>query len=314
MRLAIPLLLLSAFAAGQALPVSGVIVDQVSRSIRPVVALASSVQAGSAKVREFDFAAAAPDGRNALVVRSSGLYVIRRLDGALPVWRELSPEKFSVARAAWSENSESLALVDMESNRLDLWTRMTYEPKRTGSVDLASVTERIVSLAVDKDARFAFAATQGRESGTLYLLKPGQEPLMILPLSKPGVIRLADGALYIADRGRSEVLKLTNWDRMPNVLTLASAGNGIDDPVGFALDVPRRLLYVASGGTRQVLAIDTQSGAVKEVLDLDFAPKALEPLGPGPFFALDGLDSGAPVLDTRAQKAALLPVSPASGD
>lgn len=301
----------------QTLPMSGVIVDQVNRAIRPILAGAESAQAGSATVREFDFAVPAPDGQNALVSRDGSLYIIRRLNGALPVWRELLSEKSQVKRAVWSDNSESLALIDASANRLELWTRMSYEPKHKWAADLASISERIVSLAVDGEARFAFAATQGKDSGTLYLLKPGQEPLMLLPLGKAGVIQLAGGALYIADRGRNEVIRLTNWDRIPNVATLASAGNGLVDPVGFAVDAERKLLHVASRGTQQVLGIDLQSGAVKDTLDLDFAPTTLDRVGRGQLFLLEsGLAGSLPaqLLDTRAQKAALVPVSAASGD
>ncbi len=316
-RLLFAFVFFAAVVPAQTLPMSGVIVDQVNRAIRPIVAGPESAQAGTAKVREFDFAVAAPDGRNALVSRDGSLYIVRRLDGALPVWRQLSPEDLQVKRAAWSDNSDSLALIDTAAGRLELWTRLSSEPKRKGTVDLASITERIVSLAVDGEARFAFAATQGKESGTLYLLKPGQEPLMLLPLGKAGVIQLAGGALYIADRGRNEVIRLTNWDRMPNVATLASAGNGLVDPVGFAVDSERKMLFVASRETQQVLGIDLQSGAVKDTLDLGFAPSALDRVGQGQLFLLEsGLASSLPaqLLDTRAQRAALVPVNPASGD
>lgn len=316
-RLLFAFVFFAAVVPAQTLPMSGVIVDQVNRAIRPIVAGPESAQAGTAKVREFDFAVAAPDGRNALVSRDDSLYIVRRLDGALPVWRQLSPEDLQVQRAAWSDNSDSLALIDTAAGRLELWTRLSSEPKRKGTVDLASITERIVSLAVDGEARFAFAATQGKESGTLYLLKPGQEPLMLLPLGKAGVIQLAGGALYIADRGRNEVIRLTNWDRMPNVATLASAGNGLVDPVGFAVDSERKMLFVASRETQQVLGIDLQSGAVKDTLDLGFAPSALDRVGQGQLFLLEsGLANSLPaqLLDTRAQRAALVPVNPASGD
>ncbi len=316
MRLLFTITVSSALAGAQTLPASGVIVDQVGRAIRQVVATAGAAQAGSAKVREFDLAAASPDGRNALVVRRDSLYVVRRLDGVLPVWREMA-DKIDVSRAVWSENSDAAAVIDKEKNRLELWAGMGHEPKRKGAVDLTSMNgmdERIVSVAVDNEARYAFMSTQGKESGTLYLVKPGQEPLMVMPLGRAGVLGLAGGALYVADRGRNEVLKMTNWEGMPNVTALASAGQGVSDPVGFAVDPERRLLYVASGGTRQVLTIDTRSMAVKEALELDFTPTRLERIGAGSLFALNGLESGAPLLDTRAAHAALVPVNPPSAD
>jgi len=292
-------------------PISGLMVDEQTRSIRPIITTdEDTAYAGRAAVQSFDFASTAPDGRNALVTRDKTLYIIRRLDGSLPVWRELSSEEVKVARAAWSDNSESLALINSDANRLDLWSTVATDPKRSGFVDLTSISERIVSLAVGRDARFAFAATQGKESGTLYLLKPGQEPRMLMPLSKAGVIQLIGDALYIADRGRSEVIRLTNWDQTPGVTTLASAGQGLVDPVGFALSPDKKMLSVASAGTRQVIAIDLNSGAIKATLDLDFAPTTFDRLGQSTLFLLAkaGPNSRpAQVLDAGTQK--LMPVS-----
>ncbi len=300
-----------ASAASAAGPVTGMLVDEQTRSICPIIATEDeTAYAGRAAVRSFDFASAAPDGRNALVARDGTLYLIRRLDGVLPVWRELSAEEVRVARAAWSDNSESLALINSDANRLDLWSNVATDPKRNGFVDLTSIWERVVSLAVSRDAKFAFAATQGEESGTLYLLKPGQEPRMLMPLSKAGVIQLIGDALYIADRGRSEVLRLTNWDQTPGVATLASAGQGLVDPVGFALSGNKKVLSVASAGTQQVLDIDLNSGAVKGAIDLDFKPTSFDRLGQGTLFLLAKAVPGArpaQVLDAGTQK--LIPVS-----
>lgn len=83
-------------------PVSGLLVDEQSRSIRPIVGMPGSAYAGDASVTAFDFASAAPDGRNALITRAGSLYLIRRLDGAAPVWRELNNEPVAIGRAAWS--------------------------------------------------------------------------------------------------------------------------------------------------------------------------------------------------------------------
>ena len=66
-------------------PVSGFLVDEQARSIRPILGMPGSAYAGDASVTAFDFAAGAPDGRSAVISRSGSLHLIRRLDRATPV-------------------------------------------------------------------------------------------------------------------------------------------------------------------------------------------------------------------------------------
>lgn len=298
-------------------PVSGLLVDEQSRSIRPILGMPGSAYAGDARVTAFDFASVAPDGRNAVISRDGSLYLIRRLDGAMPVWRTLSDESTTIARAAWSENSDSLAVFNATANRLELWTNLSNDPKQAASIDIASMAERLVSVAVDNDGRNAFAATQGADGGTLYLLKAGEEPRMILPLSRAGGLLLSGDSLYVTDRGRNEVLRVRNWILNPEVTTIAAAGHGVNDPVGAALSADHKMLYVASAGVNQVLGLDIASSAVKATFDLDFQPTQLERLGSGNLLLLEkGIAGEAPaqVLDSVEQKIYFIPVSAAAGE
>jgi hypothetical protein len=315
--------LAAALAAGTALaqesamrlPISGLLVDDQARSIRPIMGMPGSAYAGQASVSEFDFASAAPDGRNAIITKDAKSYIVRRLDGGIPVWRELADGPANLSLTAWNENSDTAALVNGERTELELWSKLSTDPKLVGKVDLAGVTERLVSLSVDKEGRFAFAATQGESTGTLYLLSPGEEPRMLIPLERAGVLLLAGDALYVTDRGHNEVLKVTNWKQTPSVAVAAAAGLGLVDPVGIGLSQDQKLLYVANAGTRQILAVDLSSSALKGALDLDFEPTRLDRLGLNSLFLLEKGVPGvqpAQVLDTNAQKVFFVPVSAAA--
>lgn len=292
-------------------PVSGLLIDEQSRSVRPIIGMPGSAYAGNPVVRSFDFASTAPDGRNAVVAKDQTLFFVRRLDGETPVWRELAKDAAIPSRVAWSDGAESLALLNEDSSRLDLWSGLAAEPKLAGTVSLTGITERIVSLAIDKDAAFAFASTQGESSGTLYLLTPGAEPRMLMPLTKAGALLLTGSALYVADRGLSTVTRVTNWTQTPNLATVASAGSGVADPVGVALSQDSKLLYVANAESRQILAFDVSSNTLKGALDLDFVPKGLDRMGAGSLFLLRNGIAGeqpAQVLDTASQKVFFVPV------
>lgn len=291
-------------ANAQPLPMAGVIVDHVTRTIRPVVAGEDGASAGRARVREFDAAWPAPDGRTVLVARSRSLHLVRRLDGAIPVWREFREDGPAVARAAWSEDSSTLALYLPDEKKIEFWKNCLVEPRRAFAADISPVTERVVSFTVAPDARVAFLATQGRESGTLWILEEGFQPRMLMPLGKAGEIRFLGGALYIADRGRNEVLRYTGWQAMPRVETLVAAGHGLSDPVGFALIPDQKKLLVASAGTSQLLVLNLRTGRLEEPVALAEPPARLEQLGQAPLFALDGSPRTAParLYDAAAQR------------
>ena len=265
---------------------SGVLVDARNQSIRRILSAGSEAWTAGQAVSGFEFAAAAPDGQNALIVRDDTLYIVRRLGGAIPVWRELPSQLVRVRRAAWNENDEALALLDADSDRVEFWSGVNWDARRTGEVDLSGLEERVVSLAVGKDAKFGFAATQGEKSGTLYLLKPGEEPRMLVMLDHAGTLLLTGDALYVVDRGRDEVLKVSNWEMSPHIETVACSGHGVAGPVGVAVSNDRKLLYVANAATRQVLSLDLRSSAVKAVLDLDFRPTGIDRVGAGALFLL----------------------------
>lgn len=277
-----------AAASAQPLPVAGILVDHVSRTIRPIVAGDETASAGRARVREFDAAWAAPDGRTVLVARSRTLYLVRRLDGTLPVWRELREDGPAVGRAAWSEDSAVVALYLPGEQKVEIWKNCLNEPRHAFTADLAPLGEPVVSLTVSPDARFAFVATQGTESGTLWIVEEGFQPRMLLPLGRAGDIRLAGAALYIADRGRNEVLRYSAWQTMPRVETLVSPGHGLLDPVGFALLPEERRLLVASAGTSELLVLDLRTGRLADPVPLGRPPAQLERLGAAPLFLLDG--------------------------
>lgn len=297
-------------AAGMG-PVSGVLIDSTARTIRPILGMPGAAYAGPATVTSFEFAAAAPGSQNALIAKDGALFVLRRLAAERPVWRELDSGVAGIEFAAWSDNAEAIVLQPRGEGRLDFWTTLSYEPKKTGSVDISSLSERMESVAVDPDGRFAFAATQGEESGTLYLLKPGELPRMLMPLGKAGSMLLAGDTLWVADRGSNEVFRLRNWDQMPQIQSAAAAAHGVNDPVGVALSRDGKFLWVASAGARNVLALDLNSSQVKYVLELDFTPTRMHRLGVDGLFLLEnGVPGEAPaqVLDTSAGKVYFVPV------
>lgn len=304
---------LFAAALAQPLPMAGVLVDHVERTIRLVVAQEDTASVGQPRVREFDAAWAAPDGRSALVAKSGSLYLVRRLDGSIPVWREFRDNSAAVSRACWSADSTAVALFVTGQRKLELWKKAAEgELRRAWDADLAGIGERIVSAAVAPEAKEAFLATQGPRSGTLWILKKGQQPRMLMPLERAGEMQLIDGTLYLADRGRNEVLRYTGWDAMPRIESLLTAGHGLADPVGFALLAQEKKLLVASAATSQLLVLDLRSNRLGDPVPLEKPPAKLERLGSAPLFLLDAA-TAAPARLFDASGHRLLAMTGAAG-
>ncbi|MBI5281870.1 MAG: hypothetical protein HY858_09330 [Candidatus Solibacter usitatus] len=296
-------------------PLSGLLVDPAGRSLRAIVGMPGAAYAGDPSVSGVDFASAAPNGETALVSRNGGVSIVHALQTGTPAWLELSGQTPGISLAAWSGSADSLALLDSAARRLDLWSNLSAEPARLGSVDLTAISDPVVSLAVLPDGLHAFAAVQGETSAALYLLTPGETPRLLVPLARAGALLLSGGELFAADLGRNEVLRIANWDRNPSVTAAAPSGLGLDGPVGIALSADRSLLYVANARSRQVLTVDLASASVRNTLDLDFIPTRLERLGPGSLYLLDRGVAGAQpaqLLDTAAQRVWFVPVSRSS--
>ena len=261
-------------------PVSGLLLDAASGSIRPILGTAGAAYAGAPAVRGADYASPAANGRQALVARNGSLYLLRRLGAGAPVWRTLREDASDLGLSVFSASGAALALHDTAHHRLELWNHLHDIPEPAGEIDLNYIPGRLVSLAIHDDGATVFAAFQETpETATLHLLRPQAAPRLLLTLERAGALLLSDDALFLADRGRNEILRLTDWDTAFRLTTIAAAGHGVEDPVGIALAEDAKTLFVASGASRQVLAVDVAQQAVKAALDLSFRPTQLQRSG-----------------------------------
>ena len=289
--LSLPLLLTAANEAGAGTPLGGVLVDENTFSIRPIVSDAGQAYAGEPSVRSARYAVAAPDGRTALVVTELGVSVVRRVQTSTPVWRLLTDEPVDVDRAVWSSDANAVAIYDSRRAVLKVWRNVQSDPAPAGVIDLTPLPTAPALLALAGDASCVFATVPERDFSNLYVLPVDGLARPLLSLARPAALLLDGGTLYVADRGLASVEAISGWQFGLSVRTVVAGGNGLTDPTGIALSADRRQLYVADAGSRQVLAFDVSSSEQKGVVELNFSPTGMEPVDSGSLFLLE---KGAP--------------------
>jgi DNA-binding beta-propeller fold protein YncE len=296
-------------------PVKGVLVDDATYAIRPVVVAPGEAHTGSASVRGSDYAVVAPDGRTALVVRDGLVSVVRRVESELPVWRTLTEDPIQVDRAVWSDDANAVAIFDAKQYRLFFWKNVQSDAQPAGSCDLSTLTSAPVTMALDPGASVAFATTQEKDGASLIAMPLKGVAETVLTLGKVGPLIFRDGTLYVADRGRAEVVAVTNWNTGLSVRTVVSAGQGISDPIGIAISQDNKQILVADASSKQVLAFELSSSAQKGALQLDFRPTRMEPIGSGTLFLLQkGTPGETPAHILQTPDLQLLNVPVAAGE
>jgi sugar lactone lactonase YvrE len=247
----------------------------------------AAAHADAASVSYGKFALAAPDGRTALVADDSRICIVRRVQTHMPVWRDITTDQLSVDKAAWSQDSNVLAIYDAGQAKVFLWKNVQTEADAAGSFDMSQFPDAPLTLAVDAEARYIFATFRETEGASLVVMPIGGAAQTLLSLSRPGPLLPQNGTLYVADRGRAEVYAVSDWTTGLTVRTVVAAGNGITDPAGIALSRDGKQIYVADAGSRQVLAFELGSSTQKAAVQLDFPPTRLDPIEAGSLFLLD---------------------------
>jgi hypothetical protein len=260
-------------------PVSGIVFDEPSRSLRWIVGVPGAAFLGPVLEGDLDAAAVSPNGRTALAIRGDRLFRAR-LGGKPPAWELLDAEAERVRHLVWSTDS-SMALVAGAS--LSLWRHLDGEPDRrslAGS-DVADWS----AFAIESNGNAVLAA----RPGGVYRLLEG-DAIRIASMESPVALVLSAGGdvLFAADRSSRRVLAIRIGRDSAEVRTLAG---GADEPVAMAMD-GAHLLIATTGG---IVALDPERGEAAWQRELAFEPTRLLRLASGVFALTNRTTSSEPL-------------------
>lgn len=277
-------------------PVSGYVFERSSHSIRPIYGVPGSSYLGPAALDGIDAASVSPLGRSALVVQAGKLYFVQNLDSSQPLTTELTGAISAAARMSWSRDGASAALYAPGSRQAQLARNLNQnDPAKSPSVDAPidlSSLDGILSAFVFDGKRLVVGTKLQDTAGGVYLVDGHSAPRLLAQAANPVALSFdsAKGDLYFADRDTNQIWMVHDYAGDATPMLFADERAGVSSPVGVRVSADRRLL-ITNSGSRGIDALDLGTRASVAHVDLDFAPRRMEPLGSGP---LSLLNFGAP--------------------
>ena len=268
-------------------PVSGLVFDSGSRSLRRIIGVPGSAYVGDAVLADLDLAAAAPNSRAILAIMGGALNVLRSSEDG-----SLSPSTIEggmgdADRVVWNRTSSAAVIGNSGTGPLQLW-----RDQPGGVTALGSLAGRILALAVSDNGSHVVAAI---ENEGVFVLTAGTEARRIASLTRPNAIALSGEDLFIADGERQEILRVTSFADGGSPELFVGAGQGLEDPVGLAISRDRSLLLVSSRASRSLAVLRSGTGEVVTQVPLDFEPSDIVPLTESLLWLNPRADSGAPL-------------------
>ena len=263
---------LNAQASGIEGPISGLVYDQFTKEIRPIVGVPGSAYLGTAVASRLDFASVSPDGKLALGIKQGALYLVG-LAGEQPEWRSLDPVSGSVDKIVW--NADSTAAV-VSGQSVTLWRDLKAEPNRLNL--LSAGGSEWSAFLLEPGAEDALAA----RDGGVYRLSSSDAPRLVVAVPSPSSLALSASSdvVFVVDRVNRQILAVRDWNDSPQVSLVANATLGVDDPVAVAVAEDGRSLLVADA-SRALILLDPGSNSISSRWDLDFQPTQVEHLSSG---------------------------------
>jgi hypothetical protein len=273
--MALCLVPLAAFSAEPVMsgPLAGYVLDQESRSVRPVVGIPGSAYVASPVLEDVDALAVSPDGARALVSQGDSLALVGRHSSGSFEAVEIQ-ETRAAEKLAWSPDGSAAVAYSSGTRTAQILTGGKF----SRAVDLSAL-EQVSVVAVGNSGENLLIGAEGG----LYLAEKGGEVRLIAAIAKPVAIALEGADAFVA---AGEVFELQDYAGKATLMTFA----GEAEALGVQVERGGKRLIVAS--SRSVAVYDVASRTVAARLDLEFTPTMLSRLGSETTFMLNSGAAG----------------------
>lgn len=288
-------------------PVTGLVHDPSSQSLRLILGVPGAARLESPLISSVDWASVGPNGRLALALHHGETFLV----SYDPATAELTQTPIEGALgapslAAWSADSSALTVYSGKSRRLQ-WIHLTpYGAFAAPALPLAGLDGAVTALATGKGCSKAAVAVDG---GGVFLVDSYASLQPVLPTADAAAIEVGPGCqtIWAATRQTGEIVQVNLASDEPASEILFADPDRLADVSALALSSNQRRLYVADRASSRLVVFDLASASITSEIALDAPVTALSPagrssvllLGPrsnpaDPFYLVE--DSGEPAL------------------
>jgi hypothetical protein len=243
-------------------PVSALVFDHASHSVRQILGVPGAAYYSGALAERLDLAAVSPDGRHVLATRDNQVIGIQVTDNGLI--EQLLGEGTAVAMA-WSRSSDTA--VWATSDELYRWSI-------ADGVTRLGAASNVKALALDATGLTAYAA----RSGVVEAISADSPARLLASIGEPTALAIYDASLYVTDAAEKRVLLIDTTAGGAQLFPTEAS-----EPSAVAVSADGQILLVADAATKTVSAYRAASQERLSRIDLGFAPSELERIGDGLF-------------------------------
>ena len=169
-------------------PITGLVFDKPSQSLRQVVGMPGAAVLGQPILSDVDWASVAPSGRVAIVMRQGEVRLFSA--AADPVEVIIQGTVNSPLYSAWSADSSAVALYSAAGSSVQ-WVRFIHQgPVADPAIPIAWETKtEVTAFAADEKSRLLILAV----AGGVYRVGASGEPTILLPLPAVSALALEPG-------------------------------------------------------------------------------------------------------------------------
>ena len=206
-------------------PVSAVVFDGRSQSIRLVTGVSGASLLGATLADNIRLAEISPDGNSAVVVQTGvekrngpdlptnePIYAVSGLTSGNPAWVRLpiADHITGVDLIVWNANSSAAALYSTAPRAVFFISNISSTSASQTKLSLDSLSGEVTALALD-GAGTVIVAVSGDAPG-IYRLSPKSAPMLVASVTRPEALSIVqDKDLLIADADSLQIFDLANY-------------------------------------------------------------------------------------------------------
>ena len=264
-------------------PITGLVFDKPSQSLRQVAGMPGAALLGPAVLSDVDWASVAPSGRVAIVVRQGETRLFSTATGPAEVIIQGTVN--TPLYSAWAADSSTVALYSATGSSVQSVRLTQQSPVADPAIPIAwEAKTHVTAFAADEKSRLLILAT----AGGVYRIGASGEPTLLLPLPDASALAVEPGgqSMWIADRANAQLLQISDPASNPEPQVIGTDVDRLGDLSAIALSSDRKHLYLANRSTRRLYMLDRSSAILSEGVELPGTATTFIPLGRPSVFLL----------------------------